>query len=53
MDQNLEKHDTNKSKAKEKPMKETNSEEKSNKCNQCDYAPSSKDHLRRHWMQPM
>ena len=50
MDQNLDKHDANKSKTNEEPLREANSGKKSKKCNQCDFAPSEAGHLRIHLM---
>ena len=48
MDQNLEQRDLGKNTANQVPLRETNGREKSNKCNQCDYASSRAGHLRTH-----
>ena len=49
MDQNLKQPDLCKNTADQVPLRETNGREKSNKCNQCDYASSRASHLRRHF----
>ena len=49
MDQNLGQHKSSKSKANLKiPITEIKNGEKSNKCNQCDFASSSASSLRNH-----
>ena len=48
MDQNLEQRDLGKNTANGIPMRETGGREKSNKCNQCDYASSDASNLRTH-----
>ena len=48
MDQNFEPRDCSKSTANQVSMRETEGREKSNKCNQCDFASSYASHLRRH-----
>ena len=48
MDKNLEPRDLGKNTANEMPMRETETREKSNKCNQCDSTFSQASHLRRH-----
>ena len=49
MDQNIGQKDSNFSMASvEAPMRETNTGEKSNKCNQCDFASAQAGNLRRH-----
>ena len=48
MDQNFEPRDCSKSTANQVSMRETEGREKSNKCNQCDYASSQAGNLRRH-----
>ena len=48
MDQNLEQRDFGESAANQGSMRETEGREKSNKCNQCDYASLQAGDLRRH-----
>ena len=49
MDQNVEQHNSNKNKSSEQiPIREANNEEKSSKCDQCDYASSHASKLRIH-----
>ena len=49
MDQDIRLNDSNKSKANEKvQIREIDNREKSNKCNQCEYASSQTSHLKSH-----
>ena len=51
MAQNLGPHDSNKSQANKKVLnRDTNSEKRQDKCNQCDYASSHRSNLRIHLM---
>ena len=49
MDQNLEQQSFGINTANQVPIRDTDGREKSNKCNQCDYASSRADSLRTHF----